>query len=1064
MKSKIFTLFLGILCLILIEHPAFSQTPSIVKVGCSEYRAFYLCSDKKVYAAVWNNAVNASTPQAYNIPNDVIDLAGGLYIGSAVDVNGYAYSLSNQNPTATRCVTDINGNPFTGNVACGAYFNTAITVKSDGTLWCFGGDDYDQSPTATSLPNAIQLKSPAGVKFTKVSCGDVMLALTTTGDVYQYSKGNVNPTKINLPKPASDIASGNGFQIAIIPDDITAGTNGWPYGWGYAGTYLGLTGSISAPVALKSTWGMTLPIWKITASHNIVNYLDANGQMWTMGDNAEGEVGIGSEKVNHAETFPNPYVWDWVTNGMMVSKPVHISQGITFTDIFAGGSYAFYHYAIDDDGKVYSWGRNKSLILGNNKAVNNESAFPNALDVLTPTVVTPMTQKANGFDFKPYTISPGANQTITLPTESVTMNGSAVASTSYTIASYRWTKVSGPTAFNIQDPANAKTVINGLAAGVYVFRLQMTDNNTATISGNVTITVNSSSTPANQLPIARTNGNQTITLPTAQVTLDGSTSYDPDGTIASYKWEYVSGPAGYLISNGTSAVATASGLVEGAYQFKLTVTDNAGAPVSTTVNVTVSKPANKPPVANAGAGATITLPTNSANLDGSASSDPDGTIVSYSWVLISGPAGSAITDNTADKTTVTGLVAGQYKYQLTVKDDAGAPATSTVIITVNDVANKTPIANAGADINITLPVSSANLNGSASSDPDGTIATYKWEYVSGPAGWAITNNAVAQTKATGLVQGTYQFRLTVTDNKGAPSTDVVNVYVLPAVPANVPPVADAGNNATIILPYSTLTLDGTQSYDPDGSIVTYKWTKFSGPDPVNIVNSSSSQASVPGLAAGVYVFRLTVTDNKSASSTSDVTIVIKDAATNEPPVANAGNNQAITLPDNSVRLDGGASSDPDGTIATYSWQQLSGPSASQIDNGNAAVTEVTGLEPGGYSFELTVTDNDGAISKDTTIIIVNYVTTRTNTNNHAAVELYPNPFVSSVNVKLTDGQGDGSIIIYDVNGKAVARKDFTAATSVDQQTLNLSTLQSGFYEMVILVGKNYRITRKIVKQ
>lgn len=487
--------------LTLSAHPSFSQTPQIIKIGCSEYRVFYLCDDKKVYALLWNHEVHANTALPYNITEPVVDLDGGLYQGVAVDEAGNAYTLSNKSTTAKQVMTDVTGKPFTGNVSCAAYFSTNFTIKSNGTVWFWGRDDYKQVPGAEAIPNPVQLKAPAGVKFKKLSCGNTLLALATNGDVYEYVKGNPNPTRKALPRPATDIASGNGFQIAIVPDNSKAGAGGWPYCWGYDAAYFGLKGAVNSPVALKSVWGIASPIRNITASHNNIHFIDANGQLWGMGDNASGEVGIGTEKVNHAEEVATPYVWDWHARGDLIAKPVQIAKGIKFKAIFTGASYVFYHYAIDEHDGIYSWGRNKGLTLGNEYAINEESTYPNALDVLKPTVVDPMTVEVKGRKFILYTINAGPDQTITLPESTVTLNGSATPSTGYEIESYRWTKVSGPPSCVIKTPSEASTVVTGLKAGEYVFKLQMTDNNTATISATVRVSV---VTPGQGKPAGKT--------------------------------------------------------------------------------------------------------------------------------------------------------------------------------------------------------------------------------------------------------------------------------------------------------------------------------------------------------------------------------------------------------------------------------------------------------------------------------------------------------------------------------------------------------------------------------
>src|SRR5436190_2816314 len=185
--------------------------------------------------------------------------------------------------------------------------------------------------------------------------------------------------------------------------------------------------------------------------------------------------------------------------------------------------------------------------------------------------------------------------------------------------------------------------------------------------------------------------------------------------------------------------------------------------------------------------------------------------------------------------------------------------------------NQNPTANAGADQTTTS--TSVTLNGSGS-DPDGSIASYAWSKVSGSGG-TITSPSSASTTVTGLSAGTYTFRLTVTDDKGATASDDVNVTVnsLPP-PPNQPPTANAGPDQTINFPVlRSATLSGSGS-DPDGSIVSYSWSKVSGIGG-NITSPNSASTTVTGLVVGTYIFRLTVTDDKGATDTDDVTITVR---------------------------------------------------------------------------------------------------------------------------------------------------------------------------------------------
>jgi hypothetical protein len=100
------------------------------------------------------------------------------------------------------------------------------------------------------------------------------------------------------------------------------------------------------------------------------------------------------------------------------------------------------------------------------------------------------------------------------------------------------------------------------------------------------------------------------------------------------------------------------------------------------------------------------------------------------------------------------------------------------------------------------------------------------------------------------------------------------------------------------------------------------------------------------------------------------TLLCPDCSSNKPPIAVAGPDQIITFPVDSVLLDGSSSTDPDGTIVSYAWTKISGPASFKIVKSDSAKTTVNQLVQGIYQFELTIKDNGGLYSKDTSQIIV----------------------------------------------------------------------------------------------
>ena len=322
-------------------------------------------------------------------------------------------------------------------------------------------------------------------------------------------------------------------------------------------------------------------------------------------------------------------------------------------------------------------------------------------------------------------------------------------------------------------------------------------------------------------------------------------------------------------------------------------------------------------------------------------------------------------------------------------------------VTVNSAVNQAPVANAGTDKAITLPVKTATLNGSGT-DADGSISTYAWTKISGPSSGTIGTANAATTTINNLVQGVYQYQLTVTDNKGATGKDTVKVTVNSAV--NQAPVANAGTDKVITLPVKTTTLNGSGT-DADGSISSYAWTKISGPSSGTIGTANAATTTVNNLVQGVYQYQLTVTDNKGATGKDTVQVTV-----NQAPVANAGTDKIITLPVNSTNLTG-RGTDVDGTINSYSWVKISGPTSGTISLANAATTALNNLVQGVYQYQLTVTDNKGAIGRDTVQVTVNAAPSPPITS----IELKSNPVIIKTNNTIfvnDSADGNNGIIIF----------------------------------------------------
>jgi PKD repeat protein len=222
---------------------------------------------------------------------------------------------------------------------------------------------------------------------------------------------------------------------------------------------------------------------------------------------------------------------------------------------------------------------------------------------------------------------------------------------------------------------------------------------------------------------------------------------DPDGSVVSYEWNFGDG------TTGTGVSTTHTYATPGAFTITLTVKDNDNltASGSTTANISDGS-GTQPPVADAGgpyAGS-----TGAAILfDGSASMDPDGTITAYEWSFGDGSLGTAARPSHAY------AAAGRYTVTLTVTDNSSRQATASTTAIVTDAPNAMPVANPGGPY-VAAPGSPISFDGSGSSDTDGTIASYAWNFGDGS-----TASGRTPTHAFASV-GTYTVTLTVTDNLG----------------------------------------------------------------------------------------------------------------------------------------------------------------------------------------------------------------------------------------------------------------------------------------------------------
>ena len=280
--------------------------------------------------------------------------------------------------------------------------------------------------------------------------------------------------------------------------------------------------------------------------------------------------------------------------------------------------------------------------------------------------------------------------------------------------------------------------------------------------------------------------------------------------------------------------------------------------------------------------------------------------------------------------------------------------------------NSVPTANAGPDQSSEVGLL-ITLDGTGSSDPDGDTITYAWEFESKPSDSqvSLSDGAAQNPTFTADVIGDYVVNLVVSDGTASSDPDTVTVQISAA---NQPPVADAGPDQSVTTGDS-VTLDGSQSLDPDEDLITYAWEFSQLPDgsAATISDATIVNPTFTADTDGVYSVTLTVSDPDGLESSDSVDITAETA--NSVPIANAGPDQNVVT-NSLVLLDGSASSDADNDGLTYSWEITSKPegSTAALDDNSSPNPSFTADFDGEYLIDLIVNDGIASSESDTVVI------------------------------------------------------------------------------------------------
>lgn len=368
-------------------------------------------------------------------------------------------------------------------------------------------------------------------------------------------------------------------------------------------------------------------------------------------------------------------------------------------------------------------------------------------------------------------------QDISLPISSAVIDGSQ-STDDDKIVKWLWEEVKGPLRDEKVSADTPVLTLKSLVPGNYTFSLTVTDSDGATNSTQATLVVNKAT---DYRPKANAGPFQVITLPRNSITLYGNESTDDHDSL-SYEWSLSTESKDKVVEmqGVRTPFLQISSMQEGDYTFLLTVTDSAGQQDTAQVTVIVQPENNKPPEADAGPEKELTLPVDRTTLDGSKSSD-DQKISSYLWKQTKGPNDVKIENSTSAVATVTGLEVGTYEFTLTVSDERKLQSSDTVTVIVREELDQAPVARVVSSPSVCLPVRTATLDGSHSTDDKGGVS-YLWtREESSPAAGDVLNNSDHQAVLFlgNLVKGSYSFTLTVTDSKGQSSKARGTVEVKP---------------------------------------------------------------------------------------------------------------------------------------------------------------------------------------------------------------------------------------------------------------------------------------------
>ena len=597
------------------------------------------------------------------------------------------------------------------------------------------------------------------------------------------------------------------------------------------------------------------------------------------------------------------------------------------------------------------------------------------------------------------------------------------------IVSWLWEFETGRSVFYNAQTYQKTVAYTFNKSGTYPVKLTVRDD------GNLSNTYVLDIVVKNNVPVPILSASPNPVLSQTLVSFFGNNSYDTDGNITKYAWDFGDGT---VIAQGTTFESHAYSK-PGTYKSSLTVTDNIGDSSTANLLITVT---NRNPVARITYTSLNVKAPGSLTLNGDTSSDQDGIIVSYYWTVSNGL--SASTPNATFNFTTEGT----YTVTLLVTDDSGGTNSTSVIVTVSPPDNVLPIAILVSDKNTGVINDTFVFNSSSSYDPDGNIILYKLDFGDGTATQFVTPALVSHIyKSIGI----FTAKLSVIDNRNGISVETLN-SVQKIIINNQPPIANFTFGPNNAFTFDPVTFTDT-STDPDNSINKWVWnygdgTTFTTTDPLQKSPQKSYDKGNKD-----YVVSLTVYDNLGLFSTVTQTVRIN----NRKPFAvistnkTANNNTIVGIAPFTVVFDSN-SYDLDGSVVNYEWY-LNGISGTPITTKSFTYT-FTNARFTPYVVTLKVQDDDGEFSD------LAYIGVKVNAPNIPPVAVIrANPASRTRQAPVTvDFSGAGSYDPDNVDGPLIYSWDFGNGSFSDQVNASTVYSQPGTYKVSLTVTDNLAAT------